>query len=132
MEISKTIAISFIAFAMLPCAADVRTWCGPSGEQDWNAATNWVDEAVPTGADTAYFPHNAADNPNGTGRRRYCFKVAPPADFTGMVLTTNEFWSVDGQSLSYLNRSFRTRLELVVSDGASWTVSGNGCVFSGQ
>ena len=129
MEISKTIAISLIAFAMLPCAAAVRTWCGPSGEQDWNAATNWVDEAVPTGADTAYFPHNAAYHSNNTGRRRYWFKVTPPTDFTGTILTTNEYWSVDGQSLSYLNRSFRTKLELGVADGAAWTVAGDGCVM---
>ena len=124
----RLVAAMIVASSMLPCEAAVCTWCGPSGEQDWNAATNWVDEAVPTDSDTAYFPHNAAYHPNGTGRRRYWFKVTPPADFTGTILTTNEFWSVDGQSLSYLNRSFRTRLELGVAEGAAWTVAGDGCV----
>ena len=124
----RLVAAMIVASSLLPCEAAVRTWCGPSGEQDWNAVTNWVDEAVPTGSDTAYFPHNAEYHPNGTGRRRYWFKVTPPADFTGTILTTNEFWSVDGQSLSYLNRSFRTRLELGVAEGAAWTVAGDGCV----
>ena len=94
----RFVAAMIVACSMLPCEAAVRTWCGPSGEQDWNAATNWVDEAVPTDSDTAYFPHNAVYHPNATGRRRYWFKVTPPADFTGTVLTTNEFWSLDGQS----------------------------------
>lgn len=125
----RLVAAMIVAISMLPCSATVRTWCGPSGEQNWNAVTNWVDEAVPTGSDTAYFPHNAAYHPNGTGRRRYWFKMTPPADFTGTILTTNEYWSVDGQSLSYLNRSFRTKLELGVADGAAWTIAGNGCVM---
>ena len=128
MNPSILVAALLVISSVMPCAAAVRTWCGPSGEQDWNAATNWVDEAVPTGSDTAYFPHNAAYHPNNTGKRRYWFKVTPPSDFTGTVLTTNEFWSVDGQSLSYLNRSFRTRLELGVEDGAAWTVAGDGVV----
>lgn len=137
MNAQKIVAVArpilvalFAVFVMLSCEAAVRTWCGPSGEQDWSAATNWVDEAVATGSDTAYFPHNAAYHPNGTGRRRYWFKVAPPDGFTGTILTTNEMWSLDGQSSSHLNKSFRTKLELGVADGAIWTVAGDGCVVA--
>ena len=109
----------------------LRTWCGPSGEQDWSAATNWVDQLVAKTNDTAYFPQNNAYHVNGTGKRRYWFKVAPPADFTGVILTTNEFTSGDfyGAS-SYYNQSFVPTVELEVGSGAEWTVSGDGGVIA--
>ena len=117
--------------AALPLhAGALRTWCGPSGEQDWSASTNWVDGLVAMTNDTAYFPHNNAYHANGTGKRRYWFKVAPPEGFTGTVLTTNELWSNDSVNASYKNVSFCPTVELTVSDNAAWNVDGNGTVVA--
>jgi hypothetical protein len=110
---------------------ELRTWCGPSGAQDWSASTNWVDGLVATLDDTAYFPQNSAYHEKNQGKRRYWFKVTPPADFTGVVLTTNEFAASDFyQSNEYYNQSFIPTVELEVENGASWTVSGDGGVIA--
>ena len=85
----------FLALLASASGGALRTWCGPSGEQDWSAATNWVDNIVATGDDVAYFPQNSAYHSNNTGKRRYYFKVTPPLDFTGVILTTNEFAAKD-------------------------------------
>ena len=111
-------------------AGSLRTWCGPSGEQDWSAATNWVGGAVATGDDSAYFPMTAVASSSGMGKRWYSFKITPPAEFAGTILTTNELHSSDGMSSTYQNRSFRPKVELGVVEGASWTVAGNGCVVA--
>ena len=108
---------------------ELRTWCGPSGEQDWADPSNWVDGHVASADDTAYFPQNSAYHSNGTGQRRTFFKVVPPADFWGVILTTNEF-AVKDWSAENLNMNFRPVLELEVLDGASWTVDGCGIVVA--
>ena len=97
----------FLTLFASASGGSLRTWCGPSGEQDWSASTNWVDGLVAMTNDTAYFPQNSAYHSNGTGKRRYWFKVAPPPDFTGVILTTNEFASKDFYSNNeYYNQAF--------------------------
>ena len=121
----------FLALLASASGGQLRTWCGPSGEQDWSAATNWVDNAVATGDDVACFPQNSAYHSNGTGKRRYWFKVTPPMDFTGVILTTNEFAAKDFylQSENF-NQAFLSTVELTVRDGATWTVAGDGGVIA--
>ena len=121
----------FLTLFASASGGSLRTWCGPSGEQDWSAATNWVDNIVATGDDVAYFPQNSAYHSNGTGKRRYWFKVAPPPDFTGVILTTNEFASKDFYSNNeYYNQAFLPTVELETGNGAAWTVSGDGGVVA--
>ena len=57
----------FLTLFASASGGSLRTWCGPSGEQDWSAATNWVDGLVAMTNDTAYFPQNSAYHSNGTG-----------------------------------------------------------------
>ena len=121
----------FLTLFASASGGSLRTWCGPSGEQDWSASTNWVDGLVAMTNDTAYFPQNSAYHSNGTGKRRYWFKVAPPPDFTGVILTTNEFASKDFYSNNeYYNQAFLPTVELEAGSGAAWTVSGDGGVVA--
>ena len=121
----------FLTLFASASGGSLRTWCGPSGEQDWSASTNWVDGLVAMTNDTAYFPQNSAYHSNGTGKRRYWFKVAPPPDFTGVILTTNEFASKDFYSNNeYYNQAFLPTVELEAGNGAAWTVSGDGGVVA--
>ena len=121
----------FLALMASASGGALRTWCGPSGEQDWSAATNWVDNIVATGDDVAYFPQNSAYHSNNTGKRRYYFKVTPPLDFTGVILTTNEFAAKDYYlNNENYNQSFLATVELTVGSGAAWTVSGDGGVIA--
>ena len=108
-------------------AGELRIWCGPSGAQEWSDPSNWKDGAIPTGDDSAYFPSTSESS---LGKRYYSFKLEPPADFTGKILTTNELWNNDGIAATYQNRTFRPKLELGVVEGAAWTVEGNGCVVA--
>ena len=121
----------FLTLFASASGGSLRTWCGPSGEQDWSAATNWVDNIVATGDDVAYFPQNSAYHSNNTGKRRYYFKVTPPLDFTGVILTTNEFAAKDFYSNNEnYNQSFLATVELTVGSDATWTVSGDGGVIA--
>ena len=132
MKSTSVYVMGVVAWALGSAhAGALRTWCGPSGEQDWSASENWVDGLVAMTNDTACFPQNNAYHSNGTGKRRYWFKVTPPEGFTGTILTTNEVASKDYYNgNSDYNQSFIPTVELGVLDSASWTVKGDGGVVA--
>lgn len=101
------VAVSLTAFSV-----DETTWKGGGGTVDWSASSNW-SAGVPTGGMTAKFGYVA---------KNYLFRVTPGADFTGTLV-------VDGANASD-EMAHPTMVELTVSDGAAWMVSGAGTVIA--
>lgn len=107
------------AFVAMPAMADVVTWNGAAGAQDWTLGSNWSTGSAPASGDTALFPNR--NNP------KYVFSVTPPADFVGTVTATNY---ATGDSAAYSSRHFDVVLELGVVDGASWKVDGTAAIVA--
>lgn len=105
--------------AATPAEADVVTWKGAAGAQDWTLGSNWSTGGAPGANDTALFPNR--NNP------KYVFSVTPPADFVGTITATNY---ATGDSSSYSSRHFDVVLQLGVEDGATWTVDGTAALVA--
>ena len=97
--------------------AEVFSWIGSTGSCDWNVATNWSSGTVPTGDATVVFPCDYS-----TYSQKLVFRLTPSADYSGTIVTTNDFTA--------LAPSHPTYLTLSVSDGASWKVAGCGTVVA--
>lgn len=121
------VAVSVLCFVVAVSAVEARcTWCGPSGVQDWNEQSNWVDGIVPGEDDVAYFPANAGGN---KGQRRAVFRVCPPESFRGVILTTNETATSDWEN-NWQSVALMPAVEPIVRDGAQWTVEGDGMLIA--
>ncbi|MBR0056883.1 MAG: hypothetical protein IJP66_06090, partial [Kiritimatiellae bacterium] len=105
--------------APFAASADVVTWNGAAGAQDWTLGSNWSTGGAPGANDTALFPNR--NNP------KYVFSVTPPADFVGTITATNY---ATGDSAPYSSRHFDVVLQLGVEDGAAWTVDGTAALVA--
>ena len=105
--------------AAAPAEADVVTWKGAAGAQDWTLGSNWSTGGAPGANDTALFP--SRNNP------KYVFSVTPPADFVGTITATNY---ATGDSAPYSSRHFDVVLQLGVADGAAWKVDGTAALVA--
>ena len=111
------VAVFFSCVA--PAEADVVTWKGAAGAQDWTLGSNWSTGSAPGASDTALFPNR--NNP------KYVFSVTPPADFVGTITATNY---ATGDSAPYSSRHFDVVLQLGVEDGAAWKVDGTAALVA--
>ena len=108
------IAACFVVCAIAATVfADVRTWTGGGGVEDWSSPENWVGGVVADGDDIAVFA------PGG----EFVHRVTPPVSFTGTIVSSNElafaapsWWTLNGP------------VEVVpgIVPGASWKIGGNG------
>lgn len=97
--------------------ADSIAWIGNTGYCDWSVSTNWNGGTVPSGDATVVFGCDY-----GAYSQKIMFRMTPPAEFTGTIVTTNDFAVLAGTQPTYL--------ELSVVDGAAWSVSGCGTVIA--
>ena len=102
------------ALSAVSARADVVSWVGPAGVQDWNQSTNWSSGVVPTGDATVFFPLVS---------KKYYFEVTPPSSFTGTIISSNYYNQVAD---AYASKIFSPILKLGGAAEAQWTVSGNG------
>lgn len=120
---SARLARAAVLATVIACAvqaeADVVSWTGSAGTQDWSVGSNWSSGSAPGANDTALFPNRT--NP------KYVFSVTPPADFVGTITATNY---ATGDSSSYSSRHFDVVLELGVVDGAAWKVDGTAALVA--
>ena len=114
---NKIIGSLLCSAAVFVGRADVFSWIGSTGSCDWNVATNWSSGTVPTGDATVVFPCDYS-----TYSQKLVFRLTPSADYSGTIVTTNDFTA--------LAPSHPTYLTLSVSDGASWKVAGCGTVVA--
>lgn len=112
----KSLAAAAMGVVVLGATADMVSWVGPAGVQDWNQSTNWSSGVVPTGDATVYFPLVS---------KNYYFEVTPPDSFTGTIVSSNYYYQVANGN-GYMSRCFSPILKLGGAAEAQWTVSGDG------
>ena len=113
----KVFVALFCSLSAVSGNADVCAWIGSTGACDWNVATNWASGAVPAGDAIVEFPCDYSQLSH-----KLVFRLTPPADFTGTIVTTND--------LRALEPTHPTCITLAVAEGASWKVTGCGTVVA--
>lgn len=113
----KAIIIALSSVSVFAAKAETSTWIGSVGPGDWNVATNWASGIVPVGNAVAVFPCDY-----GQQSHKLVFRLTPAVDFTGTIVTTNDFTALAPTHPTYMTLS--------VLEGASWKVSGCGTVIA--
>ncbi len=113
-QIVRMFVAAIAVLVAVSVKADVVSWVGPAGVQDWNQSTNWSSGVVPTGDATVFFPLVS---------KNYYFEVTPSDLFTGTIVSSNYYNLVEN---AYASRYFTPILKLGGAAEAQWTVSGNG------
>ena len=108
--------------AVLSTQAETCTWTGHDGSSAYtNSTVRWEAETwspqAPGPTDTAYFPPNSAN---------CCFLVTPPADFVGLIATTNHMAYQSGYATTFTQPTYiRVSPEL----SSAWKVTGSGTLI---